>query len=520
MTSRLILVLHSHLPYVKRQGRWPFGEVWLFEAIAETYIPFIQSWSRLMRDGLTAPLTISLSPTLLEQVSSEYVQEQFIEYLKHQEHAAIADERYYRAQGQLEYASLAADYQRFYQEVRRDFITEFDCDLLGVISRMRQHVPLEILATAATHAYLPLIRDKKSLQRQIETGVETFTRRLGVKPDGFWLPECGYYQGLEDILIDQGVKFFFVDSHAIEGGKPPQIFSDMEVFTEDDIEVFQETGLSTYRPYRIKDKPIAVFGRNAMVSYQVWSKEYGYPGDAVYREFHKQSPRSGLKYWKVSDRNSGSSAKTVYSRGEAQNKLRSQAGHFINVLDDVAGEAVKMGFQDPLIVACYDTELFGHWWWEGVDWLEEVMRRLNQHGNIKMELPSTILQGQDRFAGAQVFESSWGVGGKHMGWDNKETVWMWDTIYQAQQDFEAIEDSSGSDLIDLAVKLARNELMLMESSDWFFMVTNNHTRDYAMKRFFDHYARFARMVEMVKLNRFDEQSVAWLNKIKLDDEIF
>ncbi|MGE5405901.1 MAG: 1,4-alpha-glucan branching protein domain-containing protein, partial [Candidatus Saccharibacteria bacterium] len=131
-----------------------------------------------------------------------------------------------------------------------------------------------------------------------------------------------------------------------------------------------------------------------------------------------------------------------------------------------------------------------------------------------------ILQDKERFAGAQVFESSWGVGGKHMGWENKETVWMWDTIYQAQQDFATIENSTGTDFIELAVKLARNELMLMESSDWFFMVTNNHTRDYALKRFFDHYARFARMVEMVKLNSIDEQSARWLDKIKHDDDIF
>lgn len=522
MSSRLMLVLHSHLPYVEKHGRWPFGEVWLFEAMAETYIPLMQSWMRMVNEGIKAPLTISLSPTLLEQTASPYIQKEFIEYLKEKEKLAASDEKYFRAHNQSDMAQVAADYIRFYRDVRRDFITTFACDIPGFISAMGQSVPLELMTTAATHAYLPMLKNKQALKQQIEVGIKVFYRHLGYKPGGFWLPECGYYQGLEDILVEQGIQYFFVDSHAIEGGKPPQVSSGIEdIFDEGEeiFEVFKETGLSTYRPYRVKGKPIAVFGRNAMVSTQVWSKTFGYPGDNVYREFHKQHPRSGLKYWKVSDKNSGGN-KAVYNRIEAQERVRQHVHHFFNLLKNVGSEAGKLGFREPLIVACYDTELFGHWWWEGVDWLEEVVRLVSQDNSINMVLPSVVMRDWERFADAQIFESSWGVGGKHTGWYNRETEWMWNIIHEAQAEYNNLAIDETSENIRRAAAQARKELMLMQSSDWFFMVTNNHTRDYALRRFFGHYTRFVRLMSMIHSGKFDQESIKWLESVEKQDRLF
>lgn len=519
MTAKLMLVLHSHLPYVKRQGRWPFGEVWLYEAMAETYIPFLRTASRLYDEGAAVSMALSLSPTLVQQVASPYINDGFIEYLKNQEDLAAGDERYFMARGQKDFAQVANQYRRYYQDIRRDFLVEYDGDLIGGVSNLVARMNLEIMTTAATHAYLPLIQDRSSLERQIRVGKEVFTNNFGIEPRGFWLPECGYYQGLEDILIENGMKYFIVDGHAVEGGKPPQVYSDMDGLEVEEVEVFAETGLSTYRPYKIKDKPIAVFGRNTMVSYQVWSKDYGYPGDVSYREFHKESPRSGLKYWKVTDRNRAT-GKMPYNHDEAIGVAKSHAAHFVDVIHNVGQEAAKMGFREPLIVACYDTELFGHWWWEGVDWIEEVMRLVSRRDDIKMVTPSHMLRDWDKLAEAQVFESSWGVGGKHFGWYNLETSWMWDTISKARDEFNAIAGVNGGDILQQAIVQAEKELMLMESSDWFFMVTNNHTRDYAVKRFFNHYAKLIRLVEMIKSDRFDAQSVQWLRSVQKEDELF
>ncbi|MGE5396815.1 MAG: 1,4-alpha-glucan branching protein domain-containing protein [Chitinophagales bacterium] len=520
MKARLILVLHSHIPYVMRQGRWPFGEVWLFEAMAETYIPFIRSWARLLQEGYRVPLTISMSPTLLEQLASPYIQEGFIKYLKEREDMATTEEKHFLASGQKELASLANFYRCFYRDVRRDYVLDFDCDIIKIIKSFKDRVPLEVIATAGTHAYLPLLKDHDSLERQITRGIETFTKQLGTPPAGFWLPECGYYQGLEDILARCGIRYFFVDSHAIEGGKPPQVYSEMEELVDDQVDDFAETGLSTFRGYRIKDKDIAVFGRNAMISHQVWSKHWGYPGDAAYREFHKTSEKSGFKYWKVTDRKSDMGTKTFYDADEARIKAKEHAAHFNRVLTNSAREAIKLGFRSPLIVGCYDTELFGHWWWEGVDWIEEVMRLIAHNEELEQVLPSTILQSWDKMPEAQVFESSWGMGGKHFGWHNNETNWMWETIKLAREEYKSIQGSCENELVIEAASQAEKELMLMESSDWFFMVTNNHTQDYAVTRFFDHYARLVRLTDMVKRNQFSPEDITWMRDIEKEDQLF
>ncbi len=214
-----MLVLHSHLPYVKKQGRWPFGEVWLFEAMAETYIPFLQTWFRFKEEGIRAPVTLSFSPTLLDQLSSTYIQQEFLNYLRERENKAAEDESYFLSIADQNMASLAAYYHRFYRDIRRDFVLDFDCDIIAAIKRLQSDGDVEIITTAASHAYLPLL-DVKSLQHQIYWGKRAYEKYFGQEPEGFWLPECGYFQGMEDLLVENGFKYFYVDSHAVEGGKP------------------------------------------------------------------------------------------------------------------------------------------------------------------------------------------------------------------------------------------------------------------------------------------------------------
>lgn len=511
-----MLVLHSHIPYVKRQGRWPFGEVWLFEAMAETYIPLLRSFLRLYEEGVGAPVTISLSPTLMEQLNSRYIKNEFINYLKACEARALEDERYFVSCGEKKLAQTASIYHRFYKDIRRDFITDFNCDILGIIKEMQDKGCIEVLATAATHAYLPVL-DPQSAEAQIFYGKKIYEKFFGVEPKGFWLPECGYRQGLEDMLIKYGFKYFFVDSHAIEGGKPLGIFSGDILEEEMKIETFAITGLSTYRPYKLKDRDITVFGRNALVSYQVWSAEFGYPGDENYREFHKHFPRSGLKYWRVTDRLKPLDKKEVYDAYKAEKKAKEHAQHFVGVLKRTINEAQKIGFNRPLIVGCYDTELFGHWWWEGVYWLEEVIRGLYLN-KLNMVLPCHMEA--PRYE-AEIFDSSWGMGGKHYVWQNKETEWMWQIIAKANQEYEAVAHVEiKSELGERVKKQALKELMLIQSSDWFFMVTNNLTKDYALKRFFEHYTKFLRIVDAIKNKKIDTGFAEWFAKVEYEDDLF
>ena len=516
MNSRILLVLHSHIPYVKRQGRWPFGEVWLFEAMAETYIPLIQSWMHLRGAGVNNALSFSFSPILLEQLSSKYIQQEFISYLQEREARAVEDERYYMSRGEKNIAGMASFYRRFYRDTRRDFVVDFGRDIVGAIKKIQDEGQVEVITTAATHAYLPLL-DANGLEHQVLWGKKMYEHYFHREPQGFWLPECGYFHGIEDILIANGFKYFYVDSHGVEGGKPIEVFSGEEGKAEVEIATFARTGLSTYRPYRIKDKDITVYGRNSMVSHQVWSADYGYPGDANYREFHKQDSRSGFKYWKVTDRRT-LDHKQIYDPEEATRRAQQHAVHFVKSLEDNSREARKLGFAHPSIVGCYDTELFGHWWWEGVRWLEEVIKEIDRSSELELALPYDIGPAKHE---AQVFESSWGMGGKHFVWDNNETTWMWEIIKKAGQEYEALKIfADNSEMHKRAVCQALKELMLIQSSDWLFMVSNNLTRDYAMKRFFEHYTKLLRLSNCLRNNKIDEEFGQWLQRIQYEDDFF
>lgn len=515
MNSKIMLVLHSHLPYVKRQGRWPFGEVWLFEAMAETYIPFLQTWFRFKEEGIRAPVTLSFSPPLLDQLSSKYVQQEFLSYLKDRENKAAADERYYLSIADPNMAALASYYYRFYRDIRRDFVLELDSDIIAAIKCLRNDGAVEIITTAASHAYLPLL-DASSLQHQIYWGKRAYERYFGDEPAGFWLPECGYFQGIEDLLIDNGFKYFYVDSHAVEGGTPLGDSSSGSHGLDCTSETFASTGLSTYRPYKIEDKDIMVLGRNAMVSHQVWSADYGYPGDEYYREFHKESVYSGFKYWRVTDRKHSFDKKMPYEVDKAKIKVMQHSRHFVNSLEQTGRDAQNLGFYEPLIVACYDTELFGHWWWEGIAWLDEVVRGIVKRPQLQFIKPSDIT---GQLPPAQVFESSWGMGGKHYVWDNRETSWMWDILKKASSEYEEIEKRKFRGNIQArVVNQALRELILLESSDWFFMVSNNLTRDYAMKRFFEHYTKFLRLVNALRDDNYSHHFMEWLDKIEVEDD--
>lgn len=516
MSSRLLFVLHSHIPYVKRQGRWPFGEVWLFEAMAETYIPLLQSWMRLKNSGINNALSFSFSPTLLEQLSSKYIQQEFIAYLQEREALAVKDERYYLSRGEKDIGQMASFYRRFYRDTRRDFMVDFNRDIVAVLKKLQDANQAEIITTAATHAYLPLL-DSRDIKYQVLWGKKVYEYYFEREPKGFWLPECGYFNGIEDILIDNGFNYLYVDSHAIEGGKPIEIYSGSSAEDEIEIATFARTGLSTYRPYRIKDKDITVYGRNSMVSHQVWSADYGYPGDADYREFHKQDPRSGFKYWKVTDRRT-LDHKQVYNPELALVKVKQHAAHFVRSLEENSREAKKLGFANPFIVGCYDTELFGHWWWEGVSWLEEVIKEIDRSNDLELALPRDIGPAKHE---AQVFESSWGMGGKHYVWNNNETTWMWEIIKKAGKEYETLKMfADNSEMHNRAVSQALKELMLIQSSDWLFMVSNNLTRDYAMKRFFEHYTKLLRISNSLRSHKTDLEFDEWLKRIQYEDDFF
>ncbi len=340
MSSRqgaLSFVLHSHIPYVRGTGAWPHGEVWLYEAMAETYLPLLVSLNRLVSEGLPVHLTVSLTPILLDQLADARIQQGFMAYTSQRAEAADADRRYFERTGQPALQALARRYVAFYRESRRTFEARFGGDLVSAFGALQDDGVIEIATSAATHGYLPLLGDP-SVRLQLRTAVEGYKRHFGRKPVAIWLPECGYRPGLETHLAARGLRLFFTETFMITGGRPAGVadqdwsgvYAMLRSVPESPAVKASEELRSAHRAYFVEGSDVAVIGRDERTGSQVWSGALGYPGDGAYREFHKQSPRSGLRYWRVTDHMAGLDRKQIYEEQLAERRVLGHANHFMS----------------------------------------------------------------------------------------------------------------------------------------------------------------------------------------------
>ncbi len=326
MKRRLMLVLHAHLPFVRHPEHPEFlEEDWLFEAMIETYAPIVDACARLAADRVPFRLTMTLSPTLCEMLSDELLMARFETRLRR---VAAACRRRARAP----FEAAAAEHLRLFTAARgRRLLPEFRA--------LQDRGVLEIITTAATHAILPYVSRPEALRAQIAVAVANYRKHFGRAPRGFWLPECAYEPGLDAALAEHGLRYFFVDAHALESS-----------------------------PARTPAGPTA-FARDPESSRQVWSAAEGYPGDPWYREFYRDEGwangrGAGLKFHRITgavplDR------KEPYDPSRARERVEEHARHFL--------ECRRRGA--PLMVSPYDAELFGHWWYEGPRFLEAGPRR-------------------------------------------------------------------------------------------------------------------------------------------------
>jgi len=275
-----------------------------------------------------------------------------------------------------------------------------------------------------------------------------------------------------------------------------------------------QTKATTYQPYYVpltaaggeQHSGVAVIGRNNRTGMQVWSADWGYPGDYDYREFHKKDGVSGLQYWRVTGARVDLSRKDYYHPDWAQYKVGEHARHFAWLVQDLIqnyhAESGKFG----IIAANYDTELFGHWWFEGVDWIREVLRALSQSEVVELTTASDYLDAHPPSDVLALPEGSWGMGGGHWTWDNGDTRWMWQPIHAAEQRMEALVrrfPEAGGDLLAVLNQAAR-ELLLLQSSDWPFLVTTGQAREYAIQRFSGHVDRFERLAGLAEAGQVAE----------------
>src|SRR3989338_110111 len=264
----LAIILHAHLPFVRHPEAEDFlEEDWLFEAITETYIPLIKVFDGLVRDNVDFRITISLSPTLISMFQDKHLQEKYLRHIN--KLIELSEKEIDRTRWDSRFNSLAHMYHDIFLESRRIFADDYKRDLVNAFRRFQDLGRLEVITCSATHGYLPLmeVARRPSVRAQVKVGVELYEKTFGKKPLGMWLPECGYNPGDEEVLKEEGIKYFFVDTHGILFGAPRPRFG-------------------VFSPYMTKSG-VAVLGRDMETSKAVWSSVEGYPGDWAYREFYR-----------------------------------------------------------------------------------------------------------------------------------------------------------------------------------------------------------------------------------------
>jgi 1,4-alpha-glucan branching enzyme len=537
-TGYVTFVLHAHLPYVVNHGSWPHGMEWLLEAAAETYLPLLTMLGRLERDGVRARFNLNLSPILLEQLVHPAFRAEFPLYCTRKMVAAKEDEGTFTLAGEPQYAETARFWQRFYAGVLGDF-ERFGGNLTGEFGRLGAAGVVELITGAATHGYMPLLGTDESVRAQIRMAMAVHERHFGVRPKGIWLAEFGYRPagywaypvgdgtlggferiGVEQAVAESGLGFFFVDTHLIEESERGQSpYGGGEV-----AETVAAAGprRSIYRAYEVAgDYPVAVFPRDPKTGVQVWSGELGYPGDGAYLDFHKKRYPGGLRYWEVTGARVGMGDKKAYWAQNGAERVRVHAEHFVGVVREALGDG------GGVLCAPFDAELFGHWWFEGVMWLEAVCRLLDGAEGLELVSCPEYLAGHRPAGCVAMHEGSWGAGGGDQVWLNPVTSWTYAELYPAEIYLREVCGAGvwrGKALGERILKQMCRELMLLEASDWQFLMTTGAARDYAEVRFGAHRDQFQRLREIydgwVLNGMVDAEDLEQVAKIEERDGVF
>ncbi len=543
-------VLHSHLPYCRKAGIWPFGEEWLHEALSETYIPLLNALYDLVGEGVKPYLTLGLTPVLVEQLSDAYLLEKFTKYVETKLENCAEDIKRYSGEDE-ERAALAHFYQEWYAKILHSFQDRFGGDIVKAFRDLQEGGYIEIITSAATHGYLPLLGRDSSIYFQIKTAVDSYKRHFGRQPRGIWLPECAYrpgYEwvspvdeeakpvfrpGIDKFLIENKLEYFIVDTHTLEGGATLGVYAARfpalnrlwKQFDKEYVEIKTKETKTTYRPYllRYNQDFVSIFGRNERSGLQVWSAEWGYPGDGWYREFHKKDLNTGLQYWRVTSSDADLGSKELYNPQIAMERVEDNSNHFVSLMKELLADYSSKSVEPGIVVAPYDAELYGHWWFEGVEWIKRVLRKMDKDPDIELTTGGRYLDKYPATVVVSLPESSWGKGGYHFIWLNPDNEWIWAYVYRAEERMEGFatkyKDTDDGDLKRVLNQAAR-ELLLMESSDWPFLISTGQARDYSAQRFTEHKDKFEHIVKHIESGDLNENFWRWLGEIEEQDNIF
>lgn len=519
----LCIVLHGHLPYVLHHGTYPHGEAWLYEAAAETYLPLLDVLDDLTRHHVRPALTIGLTPVLLEQLAHDRFKTGFVEYLAERIARAKIDQQHFRDVGEPHFETLAERWEAFYAGRKAQF-EQLGRDIPGAFARLLKDNHVQLLTSNATHGYMPLFLTDECLRAQMVCGTITSRKRLGAALTGMWLPECAYRpswpewvpsvlyrdarprMGIEEFIAGAGVTHFFVDTHMLERAEPLGSVRRDGSFQEMNDALLhwdmRRGWRSPLEPVGVNSQPglprCYAFARHPRVSEKVWSSVVGYPGTKEYLEFHRKHGEKGLRYHRVTSLNTPLPDKEPYEPADTFDRAIEHSQHFCETVREVLREHTAItGGRKGVCVASFDAELFGHWWFEGIAFLQNVIYTLAHDKTVTLSTPEEVIRNNPPDKVMRLPEGSWGEHGNHSVWINDSIRWLWEMEYRAEVGIlHALRDlpwrTNGA--VRKLLEQAARELLLLQASDWPFVIHSRGAIDYGITRFTGHCSRFDRLV--------------------------
>ncbi len=516
-TGYLALVLHAHLPYVRHPEYDEFlEEDWLYEAITETYIPLLQVFYKLLNDGVPYRLTMTLTPSLCSMLRDPLLQQRYVRYIERA--IELARKEIDRTQNDQRLNELARMYLDRFLICRELFVEKWKCNLVPVFAELQEAGVIEIITCAATHGFLPLmVNFPEAVRAQIFIARDYHRECFGRDPAGIWLPECAYVPGVELVLQDANLRWFVMDSHGLMFGNPRPRYA---IFAP------------TFTP-----SGVAAFARDRESSRQVWSAEEGYPGDPAYRDFYRDvgldlpmdymrpylpadgtRKFTGIKYHRITGRTHD---KDIYHRGWAMGAADAHAGHFMWSRSKQIEHLRSSTNIDPLVLSPFDAELFGHWWFEGPEFLDLFIRKsVYDQRDFELTTPGRYLADHPTLQIVVPSASSWGHKGYWEVWLDDTNSWIYPHLHTAARRMTEMARANKENTppaMDRALKQLARELLLAQASDWAFLMKTGTARAYASKRTKDHILRFTRLYDQIRGKHIDEE---FLQNIEGRDNIF
>jgi 1,4-alpha-glucan branching enzyme len=515
MPRYLALVLHAHLPWVRHpEHARHLEERWFYEALLECYLPLLDAFDRLAAEGVPFGLTMSVTPPLAAMMKDGLLRRRFDQHLGRLE--SLAEREMARVYGDERFAPIATYYRDHFERMRGVW-DRHGGDVVAGLVRHWDAGRLELVTCSATHCYLPgMLPAREGIRPQLELGVRGFERLVGRRPTGAWLAECAYHPSFDDEIARAGIRYTVLDTHGVLHARP--------------------------RPHSGVHAPIvgpsgvAFFARDAESSRQVWSRDEGYPGDAYYRDFYRDIgfdlPESdlmgevagdrsrlmtGLKYFRITGKDA---EKQPYQPGVARERAFEHARDFVANREAQLGHLARALSVPPVVVAPYDAELYGHWWFEGPIFLEAVYRRLHE---VKSEVQAVTLGGYlERHPisfQATPSASTWGAGGYGEVWVGHEAAWTWRHVHHATRYAAWLvrRHRGATGLLGEAVDQVVRELLLLQSSDWPFILKMGTATRYAEGRIRVHVHRLRHLGHLLQRGSVEGDDAAWLDDLRARD---